>query len=393
MHKILILTFYYSPDLCAGSFRSAAFTSSLVEKLGRNVSIDVLTTMPNRYHSFKNEALEYEKSGNLFIRRIQLPDHKSGMFDQSRTFITYIKGVAQHINGKEYDAVFATSSRLFTAFLGAVVSRKLGCPLYLDIRDIFTDTLDDVLNNPLKMILLPILRKIERFTIKSAVKINLVSKGFEKYFMGAASDKEYSYYTNGIDEEFLDYNYNSSDHSGMKIILYAGNIGEGQGLEKIIPDAAKALAGRCEFWLIGDGGTRKKLEVLINNSELKNVKILDPVGRDDLMRYYAKADYLFLHLNDYEAFKKVLPSKIFEFAATGKPIVAGVSGYSKEFIESYIDGSVVFEPCNSLDFIEKFNSINGNTFKRGEFITKYSRKNIMDQMALDFKRCIYHEQA
>ena len=43
-------------------------------------------------------------------------------------------------------------------------------------------------------------------------------------------------------------------------------------------------------------------------------------------------DVLFLHLNDYSAFRKVIPSKIFEYAATGKPIVAGVSGYAAEFL-------------------------------------------------------------
>jgi len=31
------------------------------------------------------------------------------------------------------------------------------------------------------------------------------------------------------------------------------------------------------------------------------------------------ADVLFLHLNAYKAFEKVLPSKIFEYAATGRP--------------------------------------------------------------------------
>ena len=73
--KILILSFYYSPDLCAGSFR----TTALVEQLKKNkdIDIEVITTMPNRYSSYKQETLSFEVDGNVSIRRISLPEHKS----------------------------------------------------------------------------------------------------------------------------------------------------------------------------------------------------------------------------------------------------------------------------------------------------------------------------
>ena len=72
--------------------------------------------------------------------------------------------------------------------------------------------------------------------------------------------------------------------------------------------------------------------------------LLQPVKRDELIEIYQSADVLFLHLNDFDAFKKVLPSKIFEYAATGKPIWAGVAGYAAEFITSKIENSAVFFP-------------------------------------------------
>ena len=382
--KILILTFYYTPDLSAGSFRSTAFIPSLKALVGYDADIEILTTSPNRYQSYKNEAPEVEQNENIYIKRVKLPAHKSGMIDQSKAFAAYATGVAKHIKGKKYNLVFATSSRLFTAFLGAVVSRKNKAPLYLDIRDIFTDTMDNVLDGPIKKALLPFLRQIEKFTFRTASKINLVSRGFEGYFKNAAPNKTYSFFPNGIDEDFLKYNFEKVAPNAKKIILYAGNIGEGQGLEKIVPDAAKVLANQCEIWVIGDGGTRHKLELKIKNENIDNVRIINPVNRNDLMAYYAQADYLFLHLNDYDAFKKVLPSKIFEFAATGKPMLAGVGGYSKTFIESQIEGAAVFEPCNAKDFLEKFKSLNGHKFNRDDFIQKYARKKIMDKMALDF---------
>ena len=69
---------------------------------------------------------------------------------------------------------------------------------------------------------------------------------------------------------------------------------------------------------------------------LENVILKDPVSRFELKSIYNTADYLFLHLNDYSAFKKVLPSKIFELATYPKTIIAGVSGYSADFIKKEI---------------------------------------------------------
>ena len=42
---------------------------------------------------------------------------------------------------KKYDLVFSTTSKLMTGFLGALVSRYLNIKFYLDIRDIFYETI------------------------------------------------------------------------------------------------------------------------------------------------------------------------------------------------------------------------------------------------------------
>ena len=39
-----------------------------------------------------------------------------------------------------------------------------------------------------------------------------------------------------------------------------------------------------------------------------NVELIPPLNRDRLIEAYQAANVLFLHLNDYDAFKKVLPS-------------------------------------------------------------------------------------
>src|SRR5438477_6707267 len=102
----------------------------------------------------------------------------------------------------QYDLVFATSSRLMTAALGAWIARRTGARLYLDIRDIFVDTIGDVFPMA-KKLSTPMLGALEKFTMRRADRINLASRGFEDYFRLRYPDRSYAWFTNGIDDELL----------------------------------------------------------------------------------------------------------------------------------------------------------------------------------------------
>lgn len=380
--RILVLSFYYTPDLCAGSFRVTAFVKELKKQINPDDKVEIITAMPNRYGSFSEDAKEFEKlEENIEINRIDLGTHKSGFVDQSKLFLKFVWKVFKLVRQrKKYDIVYATSSRLMTAFLGSLISNKQKAKLYLDVRDIFTDTLESVFSKSKLRYIIPIFRKIEKYTINSATHINLVSRGFENYFKNINNNISYSFYTNGIDDVFLEYDFIQDKKNEKIIITYAGNIGEGQGLEKIIPDMAKKLDEDYEIHIIGDGGRKKAL--MENLIGISNVKLFDPINRTKLLEIYKNSDILFLHLNDHKAFKKVLPSKIFEYAMANKFIIAGVGGYAKEFIEENISDAIVFEPCNANDFYEKFKKVEKiDDINRSPFVEKFKRENIMQKMA------------
>jgi glycosyltransferase involved in cell wall biosynthesis len=380
--KILFLSFYYQPDLCAGSFRATALITELKKKLPDNSSIDVVSTMPNRYQSFEvgNDVAEYEQDENVSVHRIPLPTHKSGMIDQIKAFYRFYQGAKKIVASKEYDLVFATSSRLFTAFLGANISRNKKIPLYLDIRDIFVDTLSDVLSKKVSLLLVPFLKQIENYTFNRASKINLVSEGFSEYFKNRFN-KQYSFYSNGIDDEFIKPIVDKASTHDIITVLYAGNIGEGQGLHKIIPELAKKSAGQYKFVIIGDGGKAEELKANVKLSGVTNVEFLPPVNRTQLIKHYQAADVLFMHLNDYDAFEKVLPSKIFEYGALGKPVLAGVSGFAAQFVNNNVSNANVFYPCDSTAGYKALRSLDIKDSPRIDFVSTFKRTNIMSDMA------------
>lgn len=383
--RVLFLSFYFEPDLCAGSFRNTALLKELMAQVPQCSNIDVITTLPSRYSTFTVEAESQESRDSATIYRIPLPVHKSGMVDQSKAFIHFAREAIRIGSVGEYDLIYASSSRLMTASLGAYLSRKLKVPLYLDIRDIFVDTIKDVLPKKLAWAMKPIFSLIEKWTFSRAAKINLVSEGFRGYFERRYPSLPLSFYTNGIDEEFLDIPVSSSETIEGKIpeVVYAGNIGEGQGLHTILPPLAKHFEGKLKFKIIGDGGRRPQLEQTLEAAVVNNVELVSPVSRDDLIQAYLHADILFMHLNDYDAFLKVLPSKVFEYAALGKPIWAGVAGYAASFVDQHVSNAAVFRPCDIESAVTAFHNLALTTEPRDEFVEKFSRANIMKQMAAD----------
>lgn len=390
MKKVIYLSFYFEPDLCAGSFRNSSLAKTLASQgLKDNIKIELYTTFPNRYNSYLTETQSFQKIENLEIHRIKTPSHNSGILDQIRSFTQFYVQVRKKTKSVKPDLVFASSSRLFTAYLGYKIAKKNNALLYLDIRDIFVDTISDLYKNSiLRLPLILFLKRIERSVFEYAKHINLISPGFKNYFTRYKKSK-ITYYTNGIDEAFLNRRLNQSETKRFKKsknvlrIIYAGNIGEGQGLHHIIPQAAKALGPSYEFNIYGDGGAKIKLvDRLQEFGNLPNIKIFNPVSREELYNIYEQADYLFIHLNDIPAFEKVLPSKVFELATFPKPIIAGVEGYAREFIESEVSDSIVFTPCCANEFVDKLKKTNFNTsINRNSFIQKFQRSNINQELS------------
>ncbi len=384
--RILVLTFYFAPDLCAGSFRATPFVSALVERAPPGTRVDVITTLPNRYQTFERDAAARETGDTLEIHRIKLPPHQSDMLGQSRAFAKFASRALEIVADRSYEVVFATSSRLMTAALGAWIARRKHAALYLDIRDLFADTIRDVLPPLASWPASRFFSLVERWTVARADRVNLVSRGFEGYFRQRYPETPLAWFTHGIDDEFLASQaprVARSSSDPRTTILYAGNIGEGQGLHTILPPMARALRTRARFVVIGDGGRRKALQAAAAEAGADNLEIRPPVSRSVLLQAYDAADVLFLHLGAHRAFEKVLPSKLFEYAALGKPVLAGVAGYAADFVRTEIENAAVFTPGNAADGIRAFESLELIDRPRSEFTAKYMRSRIVGEMAQD----------
>lgn len=386
--KILVFSFYFSPDLSAGSFRMAA----LVEALGEEDEVVVITTRPNRYASLFAEAPTMERLGQMTIHRLPVGAHSGSMGSQARNYLGYAVRAIPLALRIEADVVFVTSSRLFTAVLAAAISLLKRRPLYLDIRDIFVDTIFDVIRDGWFRPFRPLLGLLERFAVNRATRINLVSPGFFGYFAPRYPNRAFDLFTNGIDTGFLE----QWERREVPIlapdapftVLYAGNVGDGQGIHCVLPEVAAQLGGRVRFVIQGDGGKLPALRKELAERGADNVELRPPVPREQLIAAYAAADALLVHLNDYPAFLRVLPSKLFEYGATGLPILAGVGGVAADLVSTDLPDAVLFAPLDGDALVAGIETLiarraatGSQKCDRAGFTDKYLRSRISARMA------------
>ena len=135
--------------------------------------------------------------------------------------------------------------------------------------------------------------------------------------------------------------------------------------------------------MIGDGGRRAALAEAVERADATNVQLQPPVGRKALIEAYGQSDVLFLHLNDFAAFQRVLPSKVFEYGAMGKPMWAGVSGFAEQFVRSEIINAAVFRPCDVADAERSLDGLRLEETPRTAFVAKFGRDSISEQLAQD----------
>lgn len=340
-----------------------------------------------------NGVPKYEKIGKINIIRFYTPEHKNSFSGQLISYLYF--GISalnySYTKRKDYDCIFATSSRLGTGFLGYIVSKLTKKKLNLDIRDFLSDNIQSLnfFKGYIGQKIISIFKSIEERIIEHAKWINFVSPGFFTYKHIKKLNKDIHLFTNGVDKIFVANRQSIIKSNQIKsfdkpiTITYAGNIGFGQGLELIVLPLANHYKGKIKIQLIGDGSSVKLIQDGIVKEDIDNIQFIPPVNRLKLLDYYNRADIFLLQLNDIPAFEKVLPSKIFDYGSFDKPILAGVKGVANTFISEHLPYAHLFDPgdINSvikyLDFIfdEGFPIINNDTF-----IEKYSRNNIMRNM-------------
>lgn len=333
--KILVISQYFYPE----TFR---VNSLCIELVKRGHEVTVLTGFPQypkgkiyKGYGFRKEY-EHEWNGIRIERLKVLPRGKTpiGMLLNCLTFVTEGRKWVKHC-AQKFDAVYVFEVSPVTVGLPAVeYKKKFGTPIYFNVQDLWPENVEVVLGIHNKFVIGKINKIVD--TIYSASdKILCSSNGFvENIKARGVPAEKLIFWPQFCDEpDFSSVEkpeiYSPDDFK----IVFAGNIGEAQGLDLMI-ETAKRLKDRddIKFYLVGDGRARKRLESTVKKDNLDNVVFVGKVSTDEADRYIHFADCAYLSFKDNEVFNMTIPAKLQSYLACGTPILAATSGESRDIV-------------------------------------------------------------
>ncbi len=391
--KILIITQYFYPE----NFRINDLALGLKEK-GHQVS--VLTGIPNypkgsffdNYAFWKNNDEVW--NGMKIYRAKILPRGKGGikLILNYLSFAFFCSIKALFIKEK-FDKIFVYQPSPVTVGIPAIIaSKKMKIPYYFWVQDLWPASLSagGGINNPY---IHQFFNKLTQYIYKKAKVILIQSNGFISYInkQGNFLDK-ITYFPNSAENFYKalnpEANYLNKMPEGFKL-LYAGNLGEAQGISTFI-DAAKIIQDKgidIKWIFLGDGRQKDHYVSEIKRKNLqKNFFFLGSFPVETMPSFFCCADALIVSLKNENIFSLTVPSKIPSYLASGKPILGALDGEGAKVISDSKAGYVSM-PENPELFakivIDFYNLTNTEKKEMAENAIKYFKKEFDRDMLID----------
>lgn len=385
--NILVISQYFYPE----TFR---VNSLCVELAKRDHDVTVLTGFP-QYPKGKiypgygfHKDYEHEWNGIRIERLKVMPRGKTpiGLLLNCITFVAEGKKWVKRCTPK-FDAVYVFEVSPVTVGLPAVeYKKKFGSPIYFNVQDLWPENVEVVLGIHNKLVIEKI-NKIVDTIYEASDKILCSSNGFVENIKKRGVPAEKLIFwpqfcdepdcTNAIKPAI----YCDDDFK----IVFAGNIGEAQGLDLLI-ETAKLLKNHSniKFYIVGDGRARKKLEKTVQKESLDNVLFVGNVSVEEADRYIHFADCAYLSFKDNEILNMTIPAKLQSYMACGTPILAAVGGESAEIIHTAECGIVCSRnPVELSETIERMTNSRNDTVEMRNRAYMFYAQNYNKEKSVD----------
>lgn len=331
-----MVTQNFYPEIGSASNRMKNIYLELNE---RGYDVKILTSdpsYPNR-NLYKDSSYWYDENIEKDIVRIH-PKTRKYTRNLFRRLMLYIEVAFRLIlaickDKEKYDYIFVSTPSIFIPVAGMFAKRKMKAKLIVDVRDLWPESLIGIgfFN---KNWILKFAYKLEYKIYHAADNIIINSKGFYSYISSTGiAPNRISFMPNSLTEKELS-TVPKKNISDQLTVIYTGNIGLAQDIEKLILIAEHLKEYKnISFKIIGYGYQKKELGESIEAKELPNMQLIEPKNREDTLAEIVDADIAYVSLVEKDVFKKVLPGKVMDYMSMRKPIVADVAGYAKEVIE------------------------------------------------------------
>ena len=333
--NIKIITPYYPPEFGACSRRMQVLAEELA-KFGHK--IDVVCPLPNYpygkiFDGYRNKIFKKEKIAGLQIRRYFIfASNSKNAIIRNLSILSFAINFFWEIPStllKKTDIFIIQTPPLLMGFV-AVFIAKIICrkKIILNVADIW----------PLTMLELGVMKKGNVYSFFQAIEKFMYKKS--DFLLGQSEEIiEYVNNTNPI-KSFL-YRNLSKKRGTPKIIeypvgrpklIYAGVLGFAQGVASICKNIDFKELG-IEFHIYGSGNEKTEIVSYINQNQGSNIFFHGSVPHNEMINIIPKYQYSLIPLA--EKITGAVPSKIYEMASMGIPIIFCGCGEAAMLINKY----------------------------------------------------------
>lgn len=279
------------------------------------------------------------------------------------------------------DVIIGSTVHPFASLVASKFAKKYQVPFIFEIRDLWPQTFIDMGLWEKDSFQSKVFEYIEKMTVRRSDRIIVLSPLTVKYLY-----QKYRYVEdktlllpNGINDNFL---VPIKQKLGVKInITYLGGIDRVHGLEFLIDLASNLKDEEIDFVVYGDGKERKNLENMAQKRKLLNIQFKGSVPKMEVPKTLSQANLLFVSTSNVLYGSE---NKLYEYMATGKPIIVATAGEHNNPIRDINCGVALDrEDLNKASFdLVNFIKENKNNFevigKNGQdYVTENRRMSIL----------------
>lgn len=362
--NVWIVNHYAIPPSMGGLVRHYYF-SKYLQKKGHNVKIFTSSKIHNTdINMIRDKALYKEKiEDGVEYTFVKSRDYKGNGLDRivNMTDMPFKmwKTMKHFYRVQKPDVIYTSSPDLFVAFFALMFGRRSKIPVVVEVRDLWPESI--VVYNKIssRNPIIQFLYILEKWIYKKADRIIFTMKGGSDYIKEKGWDscidmKKIYHVNNGVDNEEFVYNRDKytldldifEDDTCFKV-TYAGSIRRANGVGEIVKIARyleKNGYGNIHFLVFGEGSEKDSLEKYCNQHHILNVHFYGKIEKKYVPYVLSKSDVNYMHGITTPIMKYgCSPNKLFDYIASGKPIVSDL-GSNYDLITEYSLGKSIQDP-------------------------------------------------
>lgn len=426
--RVLIIAYYFPPVGGGGVQRTAKFVKYLPEfgwkpvvltvkeevykRTNRSIDVTLLEDIPKEVYVSRTNSIDLgsisstvkakTKSSVAKLSFKSLLNEIGGLLINPDAQMFWIpvavrKGL-KLINEKKIDVIFSTANPWSDHIVGLILRRITGLPWIADYRDAWNlnpcTTHTSRIRKNIQFLL-------EKKVIKSANRIIFTSDGTKDDYKRVFGNSKFVTIRNAFDPD--DFLLAKPKKFPKFTFLYAGNIpGYFKRPSSFIYVLSNLLKKyphvRQEIMINFLGKKDEKIKSIAEENNLLDIiNFLGYKSHKESIAFQLGADVLFLTLDD-DIGETAIPGKLFEYLASGKPILALIppSGKTADILRKEGRGEYIVSP-RDVESIENRIMALHTKYKNGclpiypvENLQAYTRKNAtkkLSRLLVDLKQC------